>query len=171
MQLISGTTLQGGKYRIVRTLGQGGFGITYEAEQVNLNRKVAIKEFFMRDCCGRADDNRFVTMGTGPQGELVKRFHQKFVKEAHTVAQFDHPNIVRILDIFEENKTAYIVMEHLPGGSLADKILQSGPFTENQATIYIREIASALHFIHEHSTVHLDIKPHNILLDARGMPS
>ena len=167
MHLHPDTLLQGGKYRIIRTLGQGGFGITYEAEQVALKRVVAIKEFFMRDCCERSGDAR-VTVGTGNQRELVEKFRKKFIKEAETIASFDHDNIVRILDIFEENETAYYVMERLPGDSLAVQLSNSGPLPETLAIQYIRQVASALNYIHSRNTVHLDVKPSNILLNSKG---
>ena len=80
MQLKPGTLLQGGKYRIVRALGQGGFGITYEAEQELLRRKVAVKEFFMKDCCERDDATSRVTVGTGNQRALVEKFRGKFIR-------------------------------------------------------------------------------------------
>ncbi len=169
MQLASGTLLQGGKYRIIRTLGQGGFGITYEAEQVLLHRTVAIKEFFMGDCCERGVDERTVIrVGTESQRELVNKFLNKFIKEAQTIAGFEHPHIIKILDIFEENDTAYYVMEFHSNGSLADLLHKSGPLTEDLAIKYIRQVASALCYIHEHNTVHLDVKPSNILLNKNG---
>jgi len=168
MILKSDTQLQDGKYRIIRMLGQGGFGITYEAEQVNLGRKVAIKEFFMKDCCEREKDDLSVTVGTASQRELVNKFKTKFIKEAQTIAGFTHPNVVKILDVFEENGTAYYVMELLTGGSLFDLVYNSGPMSEIRAIDYIRQISSALCYIHEHNTVHLDVKPSNILLNTDG---
>ena len=168
MQLKSGTLLQGGKYRIIRTLGQGGFGITYEAEQVLLRRKVALKEFFMKDCCERDGDTCHVTVGTGSQRNLVEKFRGKFIREAQMIAGMEHPNIIRVTDVFEENGTAYYVMDYLPGGSLADKAKKDGPLTEAKADEYIRQVADALSYIHSRNTVHLDVKPSNILLNAKG---
>ena len=168
MQLKPDTLLQGGKYRIVRSLGQGGFGITYEAEQVLLRRKVAVKEFFMKDCCERDDATSRVTIGTGNQRALAETFRGKFIREAQMIAGMDHPHIVRVLDVFEENGTAYYVMDFLPGGSLADKVKKDGPLSEAKAEEYIRQVADALDYIHGQNTVHLDVKPSNILLNAKG---
>ena len=168
MQLKPDTILQEGKYRIIRTLGQGGFGITYEAKQVNLDRVVAVKEFFMKDCCERDIDSSTISVPTQSNREIVAKFKGKFVREAKMIASFDHPHIVRIIDIFDENGTAYYVMENLPGGSLADKVKKDGPLTEAKAEEYIRQVADALAYIHSQDTVHLDVKPSNILLNAKG---
>ena len=168
MELKKGEQLQGGKYKIIRVLGQGGFGITYEAEQVSLNRVVAIKEFFMKDCCERAAGSSHMTVGTGIQQILVKKFRDKFIKEVKLMASMNHRNIVRVFDVFEENGTAYYVMEKLSGGSLASLVQQNGPLPEKQAEIYIRQIAEALSYIHAYNTVHLDVKPSNILMNAEG---
>lgn len=84
------------------------------------------------------------------------------------IASFSHPNIVRILDVFEENDTAYYVMELLSGGSMADKIKREGPLNESTAELFIRQIADALSYVHAHNTVHLDIKPSNILFNNAG---
>ena len=168
MQLTPGIQLQQGKYVIIRSLGQGGFGITYEAEQVTLHRNVAVKEFFMKDCCERDSENSRVIAGTGSQRELVERFKGKFLREAQMIAGMEHPNIVRVTDVFEENGTAYYVMEKLPGGSLAEKVKKEGPLSEIQAEKYIRQVADALSYIHARNTVHLDVKPSNILLDEKG---
>lgn len=168
MQLKPGTELQNGKYRIVKTLGQGGFGITYQAEQVALKKIVAIKEFFMRECCERDSESDVVRVGTGGQRALVVKFRGKFVREAQMIAGFDHPNIVKVTDVFEENGTAYYVMENLPAGSLAEKVTKQGPFTEKQALVYVYQVASALSYLHERNIIHLDVKPSNILLNNLG---
>ena len=168
MQLKPNTLLQGGKYKIIRALGQGGFGITYEAEQVLLRRKVAVKEFFMKDCCERDDATSRVTVGTGSQRALVEKFRGKFIREAQMIAGMEHPHIIRVTDVFEENDTAYYVMDYLPGGSLVDQVKRNGPLSEDKAEKYIRQVAGALNYIHSQNTVHLDVKPSNILLNAKG---
>ena len=87
MHLNIGALLQGGKYRIESVLGQGGFGITYVAEQVGLGRKVAIKEFFMRELCNRDSDTSYVSVPSVGSKELVDKFRAKFVKEARMIAE------------------------------------------------------------------------------------
>ena len=108
------TTLQGGKYRIERVLGQGGFGITYLAEQVSLGRKVAIKEFFMKDFCLREDVTNLVSIPSTGSSRQVEMYRKKFVKEAHNLARLNHPNIISVIEVFEENSTVYYAMPYLP---------------------------------------------------------
>ena len=154
------TTVQGGKYKIERVLGQGGFGITYRAVQVALNRRVAIKEFFMKEYCERDTDTSYVTSGTGSGAQEVKRFKEKFLKEAALIAQFDNPHIVRIYDIFEENNTAYYVMEFLE-----DRWSQFGKdgIPWELSLNIIRQVGDGLSYIHSQNVLHLDVKPCNIL--------
>lgn len=168
MHLSSGFLLQGGKYRIESVLGQGGFGITYLAEQTGLERKVAIKEFFMRDVCNREPDTSYVSVPSLGSRELVERFLVKFIKEARMIAAMDDRHIINIYDVFEENGTAYYVMEYLNGGSL-NAVIPAGGFSESVALGYIRQIADALRYIHEEKHVlHLDVKPSNVLVRKNG---
>ena len=167
-QLKTGTTLQGGKYKIISVLGQGGFGITYLAEQTMLERKVAIKEFFMKDFCERSEETSHITLGTESSRETANRFRDKFLKEARNIAKFDHPGIVRIYDIFEENGTAYYVMDYIAGESLGDMIKRRGSIPEVEATRYIIQAAEALAYIHERKMNHLDIKPANIMINRKN---
>lgn len=167
MQLKEGTLLQGGKYKIVKTLGQGGFGITYLAIQSGLERKVAIKEFFMKEFCERDESTSHVTLGTEGSRDTVNRFREKFLKEARNIARLNHPNIVRIIDVFEESGTAYYVMEYAENGSLADKVKREGYLSEPVATRYILQVAEALDYIHQQKMNHLDVKPANIMLNEK----
>jgi len=165
MHLKNGAVLKRGEYGIEKLLGQGGFGITYLAVQSGLDRKVAIKEFFMKDLCERDADTSSVTLGTSGSRQTVIRFKEKFIREAKTIASLRHPNIVNIHDVFEENGTAYYVMEYHDGGSLSSLDL---PLSVDEASGYIRQIASALSYLHKRNTMHLDVKPSNILLDESG---
>ncbi|MGM9696137.1 MAG: protein kinase, partial [Alloprevotella sp.] len=165
-----GSTLQNGKYEIQRVLGQGGFGVTYLALQQGLNRIVAIKEFFMENFCVRNADTHHVTIAAEGSRELVERYRNKFLKEARNIAKLEHPNIVSIIDVFEENSTAYYVMKYAQNGSLDDKVKREGHLSEAEATRYILKIANALRFVHQHKMTHLDVKPANILLSDNDEP-
>ena len=165
-----GSTLQNGKYEIQRKLGQGGFGITYLALQRNLRRTVVIKEFFMDGHCTREGQTHQVMVATGGDRSLVDMFYDKFFKEACHIAQLEHPNIVSIIDVFEENSTAYYVMRYAPNGSLEAKVNREGFLSEAEATRYILKVADALRFVHEHKMTHLDVKPDNILLSEKDEP-
>lgn len=168
MRLGDGVTLHGGKYRIVRCLGEGGFGITYLAEQSMARRKVCIKEFFPADYYNRDLDSNRAYVGSHGSVEMMERFKAKFIKEAETIARFDHPNIIPIYDIFEENDTAYYVMKYVDGGSLGDVVRQRGPLPEGDAVRYIRGVARALAYIHNHNVNHLDVKPGNIVVQGES---
>ena len=168
MHLRKGTLLKHGDYRIESVLGQGGFGITYLAVQTGLNRKVTIKEFFMSDFCERDPETSHVSLGTSGSRETVERFKAKFIKEAQTIAVLNNPHIIRIHDVFEENGTAYYVMEYHGGGTLAGLVKDGGGLPERQAVHYIRQIADALQYIHNRNMNHLDVKPGNVLLDEKG---
>ena len=165
MTLPQDYTLQDGNYRILKVLGQGGFGITYLAIQVRLDRKVAIKEFFMKDFCERNEVTRQVTLGTAGSRETVNSCRKKFLKEAKHIAKLDHPNIIRIIDVFDENSTSYYVMEYIEGGSLSNKLGTTG-LSMSEATRYIFQVAETLEYIHKKNIAHLDIKPSNIMLNG-----
>ena len=165
MTLQQDYTLQDGNYRILKVLGQGGFGITYLAIQVRLDRKVAIKEFFMKNFCERNETTRQVTLGTAGSREIVNSCRKKFLKEAKHIALLDHPNIIRIIDVFDENSTSYYVMEYIEGGSLSNKLGTTG-LSMSEATRYIFQVAEALKYIHKQNIAHLDIKPSNIMLNG-----
>ena len=166
--LLPGTLLCGGRYRIVRFLSSGGFGKTYEAEHVLLHKRIAVKEFFPRDMCNRDKVTSHVTVGTESKRKLVEKLHEKFVQEAQAVAQFGHPGIVKVSDVFEENGTAYYVMDYIEGGSLRDKVKSVGHLSEADAVRYIRQVCDALAYVHSLNRLHLDIKPGNIMVGLDG---
>ena len=168
MTLHPATFLQGGKYQIEKVLGQGGFGITYLGLQVELNRRVAIKEFFMKEYCNRNADTSHVSIGTEGSRDLVQRFMKKFVKEAQTIAALTNAHIIRIYDIFHENGTAYYVMEYLDGGSLSEYLARKGALDQDEALRYIRQVGDALRYLHARRMNHLDVKPGNIMLNGDG---
>lgn len=164
--LKAGVTLQSGKYRVESVLGQGGFGITYLAEQTMLGRKVAIKEFFMKDFCERDENSCSITTVTANARATVERYREKFLKEARNMVRLKHANIVRIIDVFEENTTVYYVMEYAEKGSLDDKVKRERYLSQANALRYILQVADALDYVHRNKMTHLDVKPANIMLNA-----
>lgn len=113
-----------------------------------LTGKVVIKEFFIKGLC---------------DCEMEERCRQKFLKEARSIFSLNHPNIVHILDLFEENGTAYYVMDYIEGESLADMVKRRGALPEAEAVKYVKEVGNALKYLHERRMNHLDIKPSNIM--------
>ena len=92
------------------------------------------------------------------------RYKEKFVKEARTIACLDHPGVVRIHDVFEENGAAYFVMDFIEGENLNDIVKREGALSEERALGYIRQVADALSYVHGHNIMHLDVKPANIIV-------
>ncbi len=166
MRLPSGTLLQGGKYKIITKIGQGGFGIVYKALHVGLQRDICIKEFFFNDYCERATNSTNVSVisTSAEKIQLVDTLRKKFTKEAQRLAQFQNPHIIQVMDNFEENNTAYFVMEYLEGGSLEDMIERDGLMSEEKAKKLILPLIDALEAVHNVGLLHLDIKPSNIML-------
>jgi len=159
-----GAMLRLGTYRIEKVLGQGGFGLTYLATDEALDKKVAVKEFFPKQYCGRQDDTGNVSVGTSGMVDFVGKLKSKFLKEARNIAKFNHPNIIKIHAAFEENNTAYYVMDYIEGESLSDMVKRRGPLPETEAVDYICHIGNALEYIHAQRINHLDVKPANIMI-------
>ena len=168
MELKAGTFLQGEKYKIVKTLGKGGFGITYLAEQALMDRLVCIKEFYIDDQCDRDSDTSQVRAVSASAGEKFTAYMQKFIKEAKTIARLDHPNIIRIYDVFPENGTAYYVMEYIDGQTLESYVNEKSRLSEEEAIGFARQAATALDYIHKNRITHLDVKPANLMLKKNG---
>ena len=170
-----GTTLQNGKYTIVKTLGQGGFGITYLATMrttvngqfgnMDVDANVTIKEFFISMMSHRSLDGRTLDPN---ESTLVKDYKRKFIREAMSLSRLQHPNIVKVLEVFEENNTAYYVMEYLDGGTVDDLIRQNGHLTTFQTVSLTLQACSALEYMHDNRLLHLDLKPKNIMLTRDG---
>ena len=132
-ELKQGCTLKNGKYKVVKTLGQGSFGITYLATtrvsmdgqlgKLDVDVNVTIKEFFMCDYSSRAVDGISVER---TNSSLVKNYQNKFQREAINLSKLHHPNIVKVLEVFDENNTTYYVMEFIDGVTVDDYIPQFG---------------------------------------------
>lgn len=163
MQLESGYILHN-RYKILHVLGQGGFGITYLAQDIIENRNVAIKEFFFKDGCERATDGRTVVVNTTAKKELIERFRIKFIKEANLIKKLNHPNIIHVYDVFNENETSYYIMEFIEGETLSNIIKVKGHLSEPDSIGIINKIADALEYLHSRKINHLDIKPGNIMI-------
>ena len=164
------TTLQGGKYRIERVLGQGGFGITYLATQVSSNRQVAIKELFIGGSGQAINDRRGnqVVVTNSANQQSFNQQKAKFKKEALRLANLNHPNLVKVHEFFEENGTAYYVMDYIEGESLRTKLNREGVLSESLVLKYLQQLLPALETAHKQSIWHLDIKPENIMVDRYG---
>ena len=169
MHLQEGTILQN-RYEILRFIGSGGFGCTYEARDKKFtnNRSVAIKEFFVKDFCSRDAVTSHVKIVTEGKVKLVEKLRRKFIDEANALNGLEHPNIVHVTDIFQENGTAYYVMEYIDGHSIADIINVAGLLSEDKALEYVSKVAAALKYIHAKNRLHLDVKPQNIMVDKNG---
>lgn len=163
-----GTLLQGGKYRIVREIGSGGFGCTYVARHQIFDKELAIKEFFVKDCCVRENGSCNVAVAIESKRTLVEKMQRKFINEAQALFEIRHNNIVRVTDVFLENNTAYYVMDYIAGLPLSDIIAKRGFLPEDESLQYLRQVAGALQHIHNLNRLHLDVKPQNIMVDKDG---
>jgi len=133
---------------------------------VMLHKHFAIKEFFIKDFCNRDEETCHVTVATKGKTQLVNRIKAKFVDEAIALSHMNHPNIIHVVDVFEENDTVYYVMNYIEGCSLNEMVKMTGPLSEEKALKYIFQICNALRFLHSHSRLHLDLKPSNIMIDG-----
>ena len=135
---------------------------------VLLHKRVAIKEFFVKGFCNRDENTSHVTVATQSKLKLIERLKQKFIEEASALFSMQHPNIVRVTDVFEENGTAYYVMDYIDGHSLQEIVKEKGTLDESQAVGYIKQVAEALKYVHGLNRLHLDVKPGNIMIDENN---
>ncbi|GGO31751.1 serine/threonine-protein kinase [Deinococcus humi] len=163
--LPAGTLLRNQQFRLEGQLGQGGFGITYLAEDRSLHRKVAIKELFLSDW--KRSPQAVLQPGklTGAEFQEMKI---KFLAEARILAGFNDPNIVRVYDQFIENNTAYLVMEYLQGETLGERLVRDTTLPNIEVTILAVRVLQALRLLHRKDLLHRDIKPDNIFLERSG---
>jgi TPR repeat protein len=156
-------------YLLERVLGQGGFGITYLARDTNLDQRVAIKEYLPIDVATRRNDAT-VRARTEAHDERYHWGLERFIREARTLARFDHPNVVRVLSVFEFNNTAYMVMRFEEGSNLATILEQRGTLPEGELLRILLPILDGLELVHNAGFIHRDIKPDNIHVRADGSP-
>jgi len=156
-------------YRIDKVLGQGGFGITYLAHDPNLDQLVAIKEYLPMELAVRDGDNS-VYPASAANGERYQWGLERFIAEARTLAKFKHPAIVRVLSVFEENNTAYMVMEYEQGESLQSVLDRRKTLSEDELIPILAPLLDGLEQIHASGFIHRDIKPANIYIRDDGSP-
>ncbi len=159
-----GTKLRGGAYAVGKVLGQGGFGITYLGSDTRLRRAVAIKELFLFGCVRHS--NTVVATGTVSPLDFDQA-KKRFLQEGQLLARFRHSSIVQVHEIFEENSTAYLVMEYLDGKSLGVLLEERGALPEDEAVGYIVQVGKALAEVHRAGLLHRDIKPDNVIVTER----
>ena len=156
-------------YQIKDILGQGGFGITYLAYDTNLDKDVAIKEYLPIELAVRERDSSVHPI-TEDRGMSFQWGLDRFIKEARTLAKFAHPNIVRVYSVFEENNTAYMVMEYERGESLQDILTRRKTLEESDLLSILVPILGGLSLVHQAGFIHRDIKPANIFIRRDGSP-
>lgn len=163
-----GTVLRG-IYRIDSYLSSGGFGNTYVATNIEFDERVAVKEFFMRGVTQRDGNQTTVSVSNIENQESFLQQREKFKKEARRLRQLNNPHIVRVHDLFEENGTAYYVMDYVDGENLSDRLKRTGrPMTESEVNLILPQILDALKSVHDADIWHLDLKPANIMLEKGG---
>ena len=163
-------TILAGKYLVGRVLGQGGFGITYVGWDIALERKVAIKEYYPSGQVSRNPGSRGLTWYTSVQSQQAKQNGtQMFLKEARKMSKVDDiPNVVRVRDLFQENETAYIVMDFVEGETLKARLEKTGPLPWEQAKGIFLPAIQAMEQVHQAGLVHRDISPDNLMLTPDG---
>ncbi|WP_157736160.1 serine/threonine-protein kinase [Granulosicoccus antarcticus] len=153
-------------YRIERILGRGGFGVIYLATDTNLDHLVAIKEYRVLIPTS-TDDTESATLDLQ---ERANQGVQRFITEARNMVRFKHPNIVRVMSVFELNDTAYIVMEFEEGQDLRVHLKNPENADEGALKQLFVPISKGLSEVHKHGFIHRDIKPANILVRTDGTP-
>ena len=156
-------------YRIAEVIGQGGFGITYLARDPRLDRQVVVKEYLPQSLVQRRGDGG-LTLKDSPLTAGFRSGLESFLKEARTLARFQHPNIVPILDFFEAHGTAYLVMPFIEGQSLEARLreLPDGRMSAAEIETWLRPLLDGLQALHAQGVLHRDLKPDNIIIAADG---
>ncbi len=169
--LPAGTVLKD-RYELIRLLGAGGFGITYLATDRSLGHTVAVKEYFVAGCMYRncSDGPEVYLAVTNPTVKRVcEEGRARFSQEARLLARTrDLPGIVEVFDFFEENRTAYLVMEYLPGPTLASQIELEGPMDLPEVLEKLTPVMESLETLHKAGAIHRDISPDNLIVISEG---
>lgn len=168
--LAAQTALAGGNYVVERLLGQGGFGITYLAYDRALDREVVIKECFPESLCVRHGLN--VAVRSAAHQAHFDKCVEMFMREARSIARLSHPNIVHVHSIFEDNATAYMVLDLIEGADLFDYIADpDSSLTPQEIHELAFKVLDALKVVHSENLLHRDISPDNILYSRRIGPT
>jgi serine/threonine protein kinase len=157
-------------YRIVRVVGSGGFGITYEAEDIKLRMSIALKEYYPFDF-GDRDASMSVRPKSDRHSQTFQWGRTNFLQEARTLARFEHPAIVRVTRVFEANSTAYMVMRFEQGQSFDAWLKSLGrPPTQEELDRIVAPVLDALEVMHAADFLHRDIAPDNVIVRTDGSP-
>lgn len=167
IELSPGTILAGGKYTIKQVLGVGGFGITYSAAGGGESRKYAIKELFLSGQGVYRSAQGVIGVHSSTEN-LFSSFKIKFLEEARLLKDLDHPNIVKVYDVFEENNTCYMVMEYIDGCTLQRYVTNNGCLSYEDTVNVLYQICGALTYIHERNILHRDISPDNVIITPQN---
>ena len=158
-----------GKYIVGRSIGYGGFGVTYIGLDQVLKKKVAIKEYLPGEFSTRVPGQTEVSVFSGEKEKQFQKGVDKFVDEARRLAKFQNlEHIVQIYDAFQENGTAYIVMEYLEGETLKSLLEREGKMTVEEALKLVLPVAEALNEVHKEGIIHRDIAPDNLFISKWG---
>ena len=161
-----GTVLHG-TYRIESYLSSGGFGNTYKVTNQEFHETFAIKEFFVKGVCQRDGNNTTIIVSNSENADSFALQKEKFKKEARRLRSLNNPHIVKVYDLFEENGTAYYVMDYVDGENLSTRLnCTQSPLSESVVRNYLSQILYGLDAIHAAGIWHLDIKPANIVVDS-----
>ena len=156
-------------YRIEKVLGRGGFGVTYLATDTNLDHKVAIKEYMPGWAVERREDNSLAAINDDARRDFDVGV-ANFLREARTLVKFRHPNIVRVMTVFEANSTAYLVMEYEEGDEFKSYVQRGNGVDEHTLLSLILSIVDGLDQVHQYGFLHRDIKPVNVIIRKDGTP-
>lgn len=159
-------TILHGTYKIESYLASGGFGNTYLAKNIEFDETYAIKEFFVKGVCQRDGNSTTISVSNAENTNSFEQQREKFKKEARRLRSLSNPHIVKVYDLFEENGTAYYVMDYVDGESLSSRLKRTKtPLSETAVRNYLFQIIDGLETIHNAGMLHLDIKPANIMVD------
>ena len=163
-------TILHGTYKIESYLASGGFGNTYLAKNIEFDETYAIKEFFVKGVCQRDGNSTTISVSNAENTNSFEQQREKFKKEARRLRSLSNPHIVKVYDLFEENGTAYYVMDYVDGENLSARLKRTNaPLAESEVRNYLNQILDGLEAIHNEGMFHLDIKPANIMVDSHNV--